>query len=84
MTEDLLISAIPGKEKWREGRIEEGRGEQRSNEEEEEKWRRKEKEKSDKGCNEDAHLHSLLQKSLLKNSVGSNARKKEEGITKGK
>ena len=46
MTEDLLISAIPGKEKWREGRIEGGRGEQRSNEEEEEKWGRKEKERN--------------------------------------
>ena len=46
--------------------------------------KKRKREKSDKGCNEDTHLHSLLQKSLLKNSIGSNARKKEEGITKGK
>lgn len=41
-----MISEILGKQKWREGRREGGRGEQRSNEEEEEKWGRKEKERS--------------------------------------
>lgn len=46
--------------------------------------KKRKREKPDKGYNEDAHLHSLLQKSLLKNSIASNASKKEEGIPKGK
>lgn len=61
-----MISAIPGKEKWREGRREGGRGEQRSNKEDEEKMGKKRKrEEPERGHNEDTHLHSLLQKGLL-------------------